>query len=135
MIDQRNEANLIRQKIHDWVATVGRHDADAVARFYTRDGKFLCPNASIAEGRTAIAAMWKGLLDRPNVHLEFGPSVVEVAGSGDMAYDQGTYELSFDGDGGHIEDHGKYTVVWKKEDGEWLAAIDILNSDLPLPEA
>ena len=133
MIDQDREAGLIRQKIHDWVAAVGRRDAEAAARFYTRNGKLLVPNAPIAEGQAAVAAMWQNLLGLPNVRLTFGATIIEVAASGDLAYDQGTYALSFDGEKGRIEDRGKYAVVWKKEDGEWRAAVDILNSDLPAP--
>jgi uncharacterized protein (TIGR02246 family) len=132
MVNQDHEANLIRQKIDDWVAAAASRDAEAVARFYTRDGKFLLPNAPIAEGHAAVAAMWNNLFGLPNMRLKFGPTVVEVAASGDFAYDQGTYTLSFDGPAGRIEDRGKYVVVWKKEDDEWLAAADILNSDLPV---
>lgn len=29
---------------------------------------------------------------------------------------------------------GKYVTVWKKIDDTWYAAVDIANSDLPLPE-
>src|ERR1700758_5257432 len=71
MVDRDHEANLIRQKIDDWVASAGRHDAEAVARFYTSDGKFLFPNAPIAEGHAAVAAMWNNLFGLPNVRLKF----------------------------------------------------------------
>ena len=135
MVDRDHEANLIRQRIDEWGATADRHDAEAVAGFYTRGGKFLFPNAPIAEGRTAIAAMWNNLFGLPDVRLKFGPTIVEVAVSGDLAYDQGTYTLSFDGPAGRIEDRGKYVVVWQKEDDEWRAAVDILNSDLPVLSA
>jgi ketosteroid isomerase-like protein len=77
--------------------------------------------------------MWSKLLGLPNVKLSFAPTVVEVAQSGELGYDQGTYDLSFDGPKGPVADRGKYVVVWKKEEGEWHAALDILNSDLPAP--
>ena len=131
MVDLNHEADLIRKRIQDWVAAAGRGDAEGAAHFYTRGGKLLFPNAPIAIGHDAVAGMWKHLLGLPNVRLHFGPTVIEVAASGDLAYDQGTYTLSFDGAKGRIEDRGKYVVVWKKEDGEWRAALDILNSDLP----
>ena len=32
-------------------------------------------------------------------------------------------------------DTGKYVEIWRKQpDGKWLIAVDISNSDLPLPE-
>lgn len=133
MVEQRREEDAIRQRIKEWVAAAGRRDGEAAARFYATGGKFLFPNAPIAEGRTAVAAMWSKLLGLPNVKLSFAPTVVEVAQSGELGYDQGTYDLSFDGPKGPIADRGKYVVVWKKEEGEWRAALDILNSDLPAP--
>jgi hypothetical protein len=30
-----------------------------------------------------------------------------------------------------LTDTGKYVVVWRKVGGEWKAAADIFNSDLP----
>jgi ketosteroid isomerase-like protein len=33
-----------------------------------------------------------------------------------------------------VTDHGKYVAVWKKQaDGNWKVAVDIWNTDLPLP--
>jgi ketosteroid isomerase-like protein len=131
MTDQSAEEQAIRGQIGDWVAAVQRRDAHGIAEFYTRDGRFLCPNAPIAAGREAVAAMWGKLLGLANVALSFGPDVIEVAGSGELAYDLGRYSLAFDGPGGRVEDIGKYVVVWKKEGGVCKAAADILNSDKP----
>ena len=36
---------------------------------------------------------------------------------------------------GPIPDHGKYIEIWRRQsDGSWKVALDIFNSDLPLPE-
>ena len=59
------------------------------------------------------------------------PEDVYALGSGDLAYDVGTYTLSFDGPDGKVTDTGKYVTVWTKVDGEWKVAADIGNSDLP----
>ncbi len=91
----------------------------------------MVPNVPIAQGEQAIAATWAHLLSLPNVRLHFGPTVIEPAASGDMAYEIGTYTLGFDSDDGRKEDRGKYVVVWKKQKEGWRAAADILNSDLP----
>ena len=50
-------------------------------------------------------------------------------------YSIGTYELSFtDPKGRLIKDHGKYVTIWHTQaDGSWKVALDIFNSDLPLP--
>ncbi|MDQ2963325.1 MAG: hypothetical protein M3R31_09260 [Pseudomonadota bacterium] len=62
--------------------------------------------------------------------LEWG-SKVEVAHSGDLAYETGTFEESFkDSNGQPVKLVGKYVVVWKKQpSGQWKAIVDIFNTD------
>ncbi len=131
MVDRHSEEQEIRSLIRQWVEAVGRKNPADIAKFYAADGRFLVPNAPISEGHDKIAAMWSVLLQLPNVALSFGPTLVEVAEAGDMAYDLGTYSLSYDGPSGRVADRGKYVVVWKKVGAAWKAAADILNSDLP----
>ena len=131
MSDADSISKAIKAVIEPWLAAVRRKDTAAIASCYTADGRFLVPNAPIAEGREAVAAMWGHLLSLPNVALDFGPTFIEAAASGDMAYEIGTYTLAFDGENGRTEDHGKYVVVWKKQADGWKAAADILNSDRP----
>ena len=59
------------------------------------------------------------------------PEQIVVASSGDMALDRGTYRMTVAPDGTEQTDTGKYVVVWRKIGGEWKAAADIFNSDLP----
>ena len=68
--------------------------------------------------------------------IEWHPTKVDVAGAGDMGYSSGVYQLSFkDPSGRTISDKGKYITIWKKEaGGKWKVAMDIFNSDLPLPQ-
>ncbi len=70
----------------------------------------------------------------PGNSLAWTPSTVTAAGSGDMAFVQGTYTASMKGpDGKAVSDTGKYLEVWKKQaDGSWKAVEDIWNSDMPM---
>ncbi len=63
--------------------------------------------------------------------VSFATTQVEVARSGDIAYETGTYALtSTDKKGKATTSKGKYVVVWKKQpDGKWKAAADIWNPD------
>jgi ketosteroid isomerase-like protein len=56
---------------------------------------------------------------------------VEVARSGDLAYETGTVAESFKDDKGQpVKMTAKYVVVWKKQPGGlWKAAVDIFNTD------
>jgi ketosteroid isomerase-like protein len=71
------------------------------------------------------------MLATPGFELTFAPEQIVVSSSGDMALDRGTYRLSVAPDGTKQVDTGKYVVVWRKVDGQWKAAADIINSDLP----
>ena len=50
-----------------------------------------------------------------------------MAGSGDLAYSTGAYEMTAPDDNGKSSiDRGKYVAVWKKQaDGNWKVAVDI----------
>lgn len=121
----------IRELDRQWVEAVQAGDFEKAGSFYAEDGLIMPPNAVQGEGTEAAAQFWKAVTELPNVAMDFGPTEIEVAEAGDMAYEIGTYRLSFDGDQGRVEDRGKYVVVWTKEDGEWKVAADIFNSDVP----
>ncbi len=133
VLDKTDEEQVIRTLDNEWVAAVARKDAAAVAAFYAPDGSVLPPNGPEARGTQAVAEFWSGLLALRNVQLTFAPTQVVVAQSGDIAYDIGTYALSFTTDKGPVKDSGKYVVVWKKVNEHWKVAADIFNSNAPAP--
>ena len=57
----------------------------------------------------------------------------EVMVAGDLAVENGTYEMTLLPKGGkEMVDKGKYLTVWKKQaDGSWKIVRDINNSDRP----
>jgi uncharacterized protein (TIGR02246 family) len=128
---QSQDEQAIRSLIQQWVKLVAAKNANAVADMYTPDGAVMPPNAPLAEGREAIAATWRNMMQAPGFQLTFTPTRIEVSKGGDMAMDRGTYRLVTQGTSGPVEDRGKYVVVWRKIDGRWKAAADIFNSDLP----
>jgi uncharacterized protein (TIGR02246 family) len=131
--DRESEEQVIRTLDAEWVAAVATKDAAAVADFYASDGSVLPPNGPEAKGPEAVTKFWQGLFGLPNFQLTFAPTQVVVAKSGDLAYDIGTYSLSFDADQGPVQDAGKYVVVWKKVRGQWKVAADMFSSNAPAP--
>jgi ketosteroid isomerase-like protein len=71
-------------------------------------------------------------LQSPNASFAFEPTTIRT--SGDMAYEIGSYSLAFEPSQGGAGDTGKYVLVWIKEDGAWKVAVDIFNSNLPMPQ-
>ena len=116
----------------DWIQAVKSGEWDTAANFYTTETVVMPPNMPLIEGREAVKAFLE--LYPPIIEISFSP--LEIDGYGDIAYVRGTYSLIILPEGAPepIHDTGKYLEIrQKQEDGSWLLAIDIFNSDLPLP--
>ncbi len=107
-------------------------DWAALAALYTEDAVFMAPNAPAVEGRAAIRAWLE-----PFPPIEYEGTVVEIDGRGDLAFVRGNYSETYTVEGAPEPIHhaGKYVEIWRRQpDGSWLIAVEIWNSDLPLPE-
>ena len=135
--DTKNIEQALRDLDGQWSAAAGAKDLEKTISFYSEDAIVLPANAPAATTKDAIRNTWKELLASPGLAISWKTTKVEVAKSGDVAYTTGTYELTMnDASGTPVNDHGKYVEVWKKQaDGKWKVAVDIWNSDLPVPAA
>jgi uncharacterized protein (TIGR02246 family) len=129
--DPGADEKAIRAQVDRWIELTKTKDAAAIAALYTQDGALMPPNAPIAKGPDAIQKTWAAMMQAPGFALNIVPERIVVAASGDMAFDRGAYSLTVAPNGTAQTDTGKYVVVWQKVDGEWKAAADIINSDLP----
>lgn len=114
-----------------FVAAFAKHDANGVASFYSSTAEAFPPNSDIVKGKVAIAKMWQGVIDSGVATAELTTS--EVHAEGNMAYEVGTYAMK--ATDGKVLDHGKYCVVWLKENGQWKLHRDIWNTNMPAPSA
>ena len=122
----------IKTLYDEWVPAVKSRDWDTVANLYTEDTVVMPPNMPLVEGREAVKVFFANY--PPLKDMSFSP--LEIDGYGDIAYVSGTYSMIIQPEGAPepIHDTGKYLEIRRKqEDGSWLLAIDIFNSDLPLP--
>jgi ketosteroid isomerase-like protein len=112
---------------------VGNDGTTHAEVYYSLDAVLMPPNQEVIRGREAIASFFEDY--PPFTDLVFTP--VEVDGAGDIAYVYGNYSLMVTppGEEQPISDFGKYIEIWKRQrDGSWKLALDIFNSDVPLPE-
>lgn len=130
-VDTGADEKAIRGQVDHWLQLVKAKDAAAIARLYADDGAVMPPNGPIGKGHDAIQKTWASMMATPGFDLTFTPEQIIVSSSGDMALDRGTYKLAIAPKGPAQSDTGKYVVVWRKVGGEWKAAADIFNSDLP----
>lgn len=103
-----------------------------VMSFYADNASILPPNAEMVSKTPDMRKVWTDMLT-PATTLTWTPGNVEVASSGDVAYDQGFYLMTTQvAKGKPVLDRGKYLKVWQKQtDGSWKAVADMWNSDLP----
>jgi uncharacterized protein (TIGR02246 family) len=125
------DEQAIRKLDQGWSAAAQSKDVSKFVAYYAEDGSAFPFNAPIATGKEQIQKLWAGLMSLPGFSLSFAPTKIEVAKSGEMAYDVGTVVLILnDTQGNPTTTAGKYVVVWKKQpDKQWKAVADIFNTD------
>lgn len=131
--DLAAEERAIRAVDRRMLAAAQGNDPSTFGAAFTEDGRMLFPNMDAVVGREAITAKATEDFAVPGFTLSWQPTHVEIARSGDLAVSSGTYELALTTPGGPVEDRGKYMTVWRKVDGEWKVAADMMNTSVPLP--
>jgi len=134
MPDLRAEEEEILSLSRQLLELTRQKDAAGVAKMYSADGRLLVPTYQPMQGHDKIAELWKKMFEIPEVSYAFQPIAIEVAASGDLAYEYGSFTLRFVRSGSRFEDSGPYVMVWKKIAGEWKLALSILNSSLEREE-
>src|SRR5271170_7453153 len=121
----------IRTASAAWSHAATAKDLDKSISFYADDAVQLPNKAPAAKGKENIRKNWVPLLAVPGPGLSWQTSSVEVARSGDIAYETGTYDfVTTDKKGKSSDEKGKFVVVWKKQtDASWKVAVDTDNTD------
>jgi ketosteroid isomerase-like protein len=119
----------------NWPRLTAAGHADSIAEYYTQNAVIMPPNMAPTRGKEAIRA-WFAELNavKPTLTLQAD----SVWGSGAAAVEQGRWRFEWPAGvtrppGAPAVDSGKYVVRWVNENGRWLMAQDIWNSDLGMP--
>jgi uncharacterized protein (TIGR02246 family) len=136
VIDNRDaDATTIRQLEADWLKAYQAKDADKIASFYAEDASVINPGLPVVTGKADILSMFRKELTDKNFSVTFPPSdKVVVSKSGDMAYTQGSYTVTYTDPKTKkpMLKKGKFVEVYMKQaDGNWKDVVDIGNSDGP----
>ena len=121
----------IRAASAAWSQAATAKDLDKSISFYADDAVQFPNKAPAAKGKENIRKNWAPLLALPGPGLSWQTSSVEVARSGDIAYETGTYDfVTTDKKGKSSDVKGKFVVVWKKQtDNSWKVVVDTDNPD------
>ena len=110
-----------------FAAAFAKQDAAGVAAAYSPDANAFPPNAAIIKGRAGIQKMWQDVISSGIASVSL--TTTEVESAGNIAYESGAYEMKTKD--GKVADRGKYVVVWKKVNGQWMLHRDIWSTDMP----
>lgn len=131
-LEAEKAALLAAADAHHEAAQSG--DFASMADYFTNDGLFLAPNAAERQGLQSIRNFFAAAVEIPELKLRFSDVRAEVAASGEIGYTLASLEVSYRGSDGEPKGYkGPDFHLWKKQRGEWKIAIDIFNSELPLP--
>lgn len=118
-----------------WYDHYNKGDAAGVANLYAEDGIVLAAGSPAAVGREAIKAFLVGDIAATKASglTDHQGDFTGAGVSGDLAWVSGTYSLA--NAAGETVDHGKYTSVFQRANGEWKIIRDTWNSDAAPPAA
>jgi len=125
------ESQSIRSEANAWFDAIAKKDLEKTLSFYAADAQYLSAGRAAASTADERRRLWMEDFAIPGFSSDESTTTIEVAGSGDLAYQRGTYVLGAeDGQGKPTKSTGKFVVIWKKQsDGKWKAIVDIDNAD------
>lgn len=133
-VDTAAEAEAIRALSMQWMQAVQAKDAGAVSAMFTTDGTTIF-DGTLVMGPAAIQADNQAQFSEyPDLDVSWSTNAVNVAASGDMAYERGAWTADFDGAGEMSAVGGEYVTVWVKVDGEWKVAVDAGSTIPPMDD-
>jgi uncharacterized protein (TIGR02246 family) len=117
-----------------WVKDANSRDPEKWVAYYADDATVVQANYPVAKGKDAIRSALKQTVTDPALALNFRADVIEVSASADLAYAQGSYEMTTTDPNTKmpVTERGKYLTVYRKQaDGSWKAVEDMQSPDGP----
>jgi uncharacterized protein (TIGR02246 family) len=131
-VDLVAEEQLIRGVSMQWLEYERAKNAAAIAGLFAEDGTLFRENQEPVVGAAAIVAYIEDdYAKNPSQVVSWTTDRVEVAGSGDVAAEYGTWNTTNGGQAGNESDNGKYITTYRKINGTWKVVGDISLSTKP----
>ena len=125
----KNDAQTIRQRNEAFVQAFNAGQVPQVLELYSDSSVFMPPNQPTVRGKEALKNFYEAMLKDGASNLKL--DVASVVGSGPIAYESGTYEMSYKGKA-QDHDRGKFLFVMRNMAGTWRYEYTMWNSDLPV---
>ena len=106
---------------------LSKGQAAKIADMYAEGARVMPPNGSMVQERQRIQEFWQGFIDSG---AKLSLNTTDVEAQGNVAIEVGTYEMISPD---NTRDAGKFVVVWRRQKKDWKLAVDIWNSNMPVP--
>ncbi len=124
VVDLEVEEQAIRDSSKQWLAAAQGRDLLTVMSFMDANVVTIF-DGEIHRGRAAVEASTQAEWDaEPEGTIEWATDSVDVAASGDLAYERGRWTTDPDGLADPEAEIGEFLTVWKKVDGGWKVVAD-----------
>lgn len=124
VVDLAAEEQTIRDSSQQWLAAEQGRDLLTVMSFMDADVVTIF-DGKVVRGRAAVEAdtqaRWEAMGD---TNVEWATGSVEIAASGDLAYERGSWTLDPGGLANPDAETGEFVCIWQKVDGEWKVVVD-----------
>jgi ketosteroid isomerase-like protein len=121
-----NTTEEIRTANQQLEKTFEQGNTTELAELYTDKAMIFPTGFDVIQGKQGIQGFWQGAKDMGLKQLKL--TTRELEQYAEMAVETGTYKLYAEGE--QEVDHGKYLVVWKKDNNRWKLHKDIWNSSV-----
>jgi len=134
VVDLAVEAQAVRDRSAAWLQMAQAKDISGLVNdIYTANAVSMF-DGEVRKGSAVIRASEETRLAPPDQTFSWSATDVQVAKSGDLAYELGSFWFDTDGAGEQPVISGEYVVVWTKADGTWRVAVESSTAVKP-PEA
>lgn len=108
-----------------------KRDMEGVLEFFSDDVVIHSDGQPALSGKQALREFYEWGFGLPFTGFAAGSSETFVADSGDLAYDLGWMDLTFDQEGFPPLMQFKFTCILRKLDGVWKIVVNILTTNAP----
>jgi len=124
-----SETQIIREKSAAWFATEVERDLDGAMSYLASDAVIQAADVPTMD-KAGMRAFWTEFFKIPYTDIPLTePRSIEVAKSGDVAYDIGPWKVVLDDESSEL--FGKSTIIWRKLNGEWKVILLSFSMDAP----
>ena len=130
-VDFESEDQAIRSISIKWLELSKSRDAAGIAALFTEDAVLIRQDQQPV-GQTAIQEFLTEYMElNPEAVSNWSTDRVDIATSGDLAIEYGSWTTTSLGPNGTEEDYGKFVTIYRKVDGTWKISGDIGQSTKP----